>query len=117
MPATVDLLTQDHAVAPGNSVTTTIRLTNTGRIVDELTLEILGDAAPYATVEPAVVPLFPGARADATVTFRPPRATLPLAGAVPYAIRVRSREDRTFSVVVEGTLSIGVFLEINAHLS
>src|SRR5436305_3368958 len=105
MPATVDLLTQNLVVAPGNSVTTTIRLTNTGRIVDELTLEVLGDAAPYATIEPAVVPLFPAARADVPVTFRPPRATLPLAGAVPYAIRVRSRGDPAFSVVVEGRLA------------
>lgn len=117
MPASVDLVQPALAVTPGGSVSTTIRLTNTGRIVDEFALDVLGDAASYATVDPPRLPLFPNASGEATITFRPLRAALPAAGSVPYGVRVRAREDRAFSYVVEGTLQVGVVMDVGAHLS
>jgi hypothetical protein len=117
VPANVDLVNPNLAVQPGEAVSTTIRLTNTGRIVDELTLEVIGDAAAYATVQPAQVALFPGAQGEATVSFRPPRGPMPGAGVVPFGVRVRSQEDRSFSFVVEGRLQIGVLMAVAARLS
>ena len=73
MPASVDLVQPTLAVMPGETVSTTIRVTNTGRIVDELSFDVLGDAGGYTTIEPARVPLFPGAHGETTITFRPPR--------------------------------------------
>src|SRR6478672_8478996 len=107
MPASVDLVQPTLGVMPGEAVSTTIRVTNTGRIVDELSFDVLGDAAAYTTIEPARVPLFPGAHGETTITFRPPRGSSPAAGNVPFGIRVRSQEDRAFSFVVEGSLQIG----------
>ncbi len=117
MPASVDLVQADLAVQPGEAISTTVRLMNTGRIVDELSLEVLGAAAAYATIAPSQVPLFPGARGEATITFRPPRGTTPAAGTVPFGIRVRSQEDRSFSFVVEGRVRIGAVMDVGAHLS
>jgi hypothetical protein len=116
MPASVDLVTQGLAVTPGEAVSTTIRMTNTGRIVDEFALDVLGDASAYATIDPPRLPLFPGASGEATVTFRPPRSPLPPAGSVPFGVRVRAREDRAFSTVVEGTLQVAVVMDLGAHL-
>jgi hypothetical protein len=117
MPASVDLVTTGLAVTPGQTVTTTIRLTNTGRIVDEFSFDVLGDAAAYATIEPQRLPLFPGASGEAKVTFSPPRSPLPPAGNVPFGVRVRASEDRAFSSVVEGNLQVAVVMDVGAHLS
>ena len=117
MPATVDIVTPNLVVNPGEAVSTQLRLTNTGRVVDEITVEILGDAGPFASVDPAALPLFPGAHGVVTVTFRPPRGTSPLAGIMPVGFRVRSREDPAFSYVAEARLEIGAVLDVGARLS
>ena len=117
MPATVDIVTPNLVVNPGEAVSTQLRLTNTGRVVDEITVEILGDAGPFASVDPAALPLFPGAHGVVTVTFRPPRGTSPVAGIVPVGFRVRSREDPAFSYVAEARLEIGAVLDVRARLS
>ena len=55
------------------AATVEVRVRNTGTVVDEFTLDVLGDAAGWAAVEPPVLSLFPGAEGTANVVFRPPR--------------------------------------------
>jgi hypothetical protein len=116
VPANVELLTSRVSVRPGELATVTIRVTNTGRIVDEITLEPLGDAAAWMSVAPASLALFPGALGQAQITFAPPRGTTPTAGTYPFAVRVRSREDRSFSYVAEGRAEVAALMDVTARM-
>lgn len=97
------------AVDPGGRATTTIRVRNTGSIVDRFDIDVVGLAAGWATVDPASLSLFPGAEGTATVTFAPARASMPRAGTVPFGIRVRPAADPAGSAVEEGRVSVQPF--------
>jgi len=68
------------AVEPGADATCTVRIWNTGDVVDAYAVEVLGPAAAWTDVEPATVSLFPGSNGVALLTFRPPRTPDALAG-------------------------------------
>jgi hypothetical protein len=116
MGATATLRESSLAVEPGGQAQTEIRVRNDGAVVDQFTIDVVGDAAGWATVEPASLSLFPGAEETAKVTFRPPRASTTPPGAMPFGIRVRSKEDPAGSSVEEGALEIGSYLEPFAEL-
>ena len=65
MGASVTLVTPAVSVEPGGTVTVAVKVRNTGTVVDEFVLDVLGDAAGWATVAPPAVNLFPGAEGDA----------------------------------------------------
>ncbi len=117
MPATVELVNTSIVVAPGSAVTATIRIRNTGRIVDEFTLVPVGEFAAWMSVGPASLPLFPDATGEASVTFQTPRGSTPAAGTYPFAVRVRSREDPAFSYVAEGRIQVLPLLEVAARMT
>lgn len=116
MGATANLETKTISVQPGEVASVRIRVQNTGQVVDEFTLQVLGDAAGWALVAPPTVSLFPGKDEIATVTFRPPKTAQTKSGVVPFGIRVQSREDPPGSVVEEGSLSVGTFGDAGAEL-
>lgn len=116
MGATATLSATGLAVAPGEDVTCTVVVRNTGDLVDEFTVDVVGDAAGWATAEPATVNLVPGASASVVVRFAPPRATGVAAGRVPFGVRVTSREDPYGSVVEEGVVEVGEFTDLSAEL-
>jgi hypothetical protein len=105
------------AVEPGADATCTVRVWNTGDVVDAYAVEVLGPAAAWTQVEPATVSLFPGANGVARLTFRPPRTPDVLAGTLPFAVRVQSRDaGMATSVVEEGSLDVAPFAELAAEL-
>ncbi len=108
-PATV-------ALVPGDTATVAVRIRNTGTVVDEFDLGVVGDAQGWSAVDPAVISLFPGAEGDATITFTPPRLPSVPAGSMPFGLRVRSKEDPAGSIVEEGALDIAPFHEVSAEL-
>ena len=114
--ASVTLVTPAVAVEPGQSVSVTVKVRNTGSVVDEFALDVLGDAAAWAAVDPPTVNLFPGAEAEATAVFRPPRAASTPAGLVPFGLRARSREDPAGSAVEEGSVTVGGYADPHAEL-
>src|SRR3979411_1896681 len=116
MAATATLASKAVTVTPGGEAISEVRIRNSGTVVDQFTLEVLGDASAWAIVEPAVVPLFPGAEATARVRFKPPKSSSVLAKAIPFAVRVRSREDARASLVEEGVVEVGPFNETSAEL-
>lgn len=103
-------------VAPGDSAVVRLRVRNTGDTVEEYRLSPVGDAAGWASVEPAVLRLYPGAEGTAEVTFAPPRTPDALAGPSPFGIRVEPREHPGEANVVEGRLTISPFAEMRAEL-
>ncbi len=116
MAATATLATKTVTVTPGGEAVSEVRVRNSGTVVDQFTVEVLGDASAWAIVEPAVIPLFPGAEAVARIRFKPPKSSSVPARAVPFAVRIKSREDARASLVEEGTVEVGPFNDTFAEL-
>src|SRR3954451_24938880 len=114
--ASVTLVTPAVAVEPGQSVTVSVKVRNTGSVVDELGGLVLGVAAARARIEPATVNLFPGAEGEARAVFSPPRLSTTPSGLVPFGLRARSKEDPAGSAVEEGSVTVGVFSDPHAEL-
>jgi hypothetical protein len=102
---------------PGATTSCTVRVRNTGMVVDQVLLDILGDAKAWTTVEPDRLNLLPGTDAQAQVVFRPPRSSAVLAGPVPFAIRAMSSEDPDSSSIEEGAVEVGRFSDVRAVLA
>lgn len=104
------------AVVPGSQASLVIKVRNSGSVVDQMTISVVGEAAAWSTPEPATLSLFPGAEETATITFSPPRSASVAAGEMPFGVRVASQEDPAGSVVEEGRLDIAAFTEVGAEL-
>jgi hypothetical protein len=117
MGAIAVLGTRSVAVAPGAQASAEIRVRNNGTVVDQFTIQVLGDAAAWSTADPPVISLFPGAEQTARITFKPPRSPDVPAGPMAFGLRVASQEDPAGSVVEEGQLQVGAFSETSAELA
>lgn len=106
----------EDAVEPGTEATADVRIRNTGAVVDQFELDIAGDAASWTRVEPAQVNLMPGEEGSVVLVFAPPKSSQVVAGPVPYALRVMSREDTAGSSIEEGTITVGPYSQIAADL-
>jgi hypothetical protein len=101
---------------PGAEASCSIRVRNTGMVVDQVLLDVLGDARPWTTVEPDQLNLLPGTDALARVVFRPPRSAAVPAGTVPFAVRAMSQEDPDGSTIEEGAVEVSSFSDLRAVL-
>ncbi|MEU9469149.1 RICIN domain-containing protein [Streptomyces avermitilis] len=103
-------------VDPGGRTTVRLRLRNTGDVVDEYRFEPVGDVAPWTTVEPQTLRLYPGTTGTVELTFAPPRSPDAAAGPNPYAVRITPTEYPEATTVPEGNLTITPFTEVRAEL-
>ncbi|WP_329035106.1 hypothetical protein OHT61_04080 [Streptomyces sp. NBC_00178] len=103
-------------VDPGSSTTVRLRLRNTGDVVDEYRFEAVGDVAPYVSVEPPSLRLFPGTTGVVELTFAPPRTPDATAGPHPYGVRVLPTEHPGATTVAEGNVTFTTFMEVRAEL-
>lgn len=111
MGAIASLNPSTLSVEPGAEAALEVKVRNSGSVVDEFTIEVVGDGGPWATADPPTLALFPGAEGTSRITFRPPRASSTRAGTVGFGVMARSREDPTGSTVEEGSLDVAPFLE------
>jgi len=116
MGVTVVLERPDGSVPPGSESVRDIRIRNTGAVVDQFELDVVGDAASWAHVEPPFVNLMPGEEGSARLVFAPPRSSRVIAGPVPFALRVMSREDTAGSSIEEAVVTVGPFSQVAADL-
>ncbi|MDA8236668.1 MAG: hypothetical protein M0T75_02100 [Chloroflexi bacterium] len=116
MGALVTLSEKTLEVQPGAVATCTVTVKNTGTVVDQFSIDVLGDPGAWAAAEPAALSLFPGAEGTATVSFRPLRSATTPSGEQPFGVRVRSREDPAGSAVEEGVLVVGAYADTFAEL-
>lgn len=93
-----------------------LRLRNTGDVVDEYRFEPVGPIAPWTTVEPPTLRLYPGTTGTVELTFAPPRTPDATAGPNPYAVRITPTEHPEATTVPEGNLTITPFTEVRAEL-
>ncbi|MGW4275459.1 RICIN domain-containing protein [Streptomyces seoulensis] len=103
-------------VDPGGSTRVRLRLRNTGDVVDEYRFEPVGDIAPWTTVEPQTLRLYPGTTGTVELTFSPPRTPDATAGPNPFAVRITPTEHPEAVTVPEGNLTITPFTEVRAEL-
>ncbi|WDZ87014.1 hypothetical protein [Micromonospora cathayae] len=116
MSVAVGLVQTDLTVAAGDEVGCTVRVRNTASVVDQFTLDVVGDTGSWAEVEPKTMNLYPGTEEEARVTFRPPRSATVPAGTVDFGVRVRGQADPDGSVVEEGRVTVLPFVELAAEL-
>jgi hypothetical protein len=112
----VNLEPLSAAVEPGESTVVDLRLRNTGDIVEEYRVEVVGDPAMWCSVEPSTIRLYPGTTGEVSLTFAPPRASESAAGPHPYGVRVTPLEDPEGVTVPEGTLTVASFVDVRAEL-
>ena len=116
MPAAVSILTPSVTVQPGGTGVVVVQLRNTGTIVDQFAVNIVGDASAWARPVPPALSLFPDADGTVEIHFSPPRTSAVVAGAVPFGVRVTTQEDPEFSIVEEGILQIAGFAAVEAKV-
>lgn len=116
MGTTVSLSDTDLAVEPGSTVSTTLRVRNTGDVVDQITFQPLGDAARWITVEPSDVRLFPDTDESVAIRISPPRDSTSPPGRTDWAVRALPREDPEGSAVAEGTVVVAPFADVAAEM-
>ncbi|WP_308298778.1 hydrolytic protein [Streptomyces sp. GESEQ-35] len=104
-------------VAPGDIATTTLTVRNDSDIVEAYSLEVVGDCAPWTTVEPARVSLYPGTSEAVTIRLSPPRSPEIRAGELPLGVRVLPTEHPESVRVLETTVHIEAFHELQTELA
>lgn len=105
------------SVVPGEMGTTRIRIRNTGPVVDQFTLTVLGQPAAWTTVVPAALSLFPSADGVIELHFAPPRAPGVGSGPTPFGVRVVGSEDPDNPVVEEGEVNLLPFVDVTAKVT
>ncbi len=116
MATSVSLQQPTLSVEPGQSVSTELRVRNSGSVVDQFSFQPLGDAAAWITVDPPTVRLFPDTDAIVTVTIAPPRNSTSRAGVATWAVKAVPQEDPVGAAVGEGVVDIAAFVELAAEL-
>ncbi|HEV2783972.1 MAG TPA: hypothetical protein VGX25_31680, partial [Actinophytocola sp.] len=116
MGATATLSATSLAVAGGQQATCEVAVRNSGMVVDQFVIEVVGEPGNWATAEPPVVNLLPGEATTVTVRFAPPRSADVVAGPAPFGIRVSSQEDPAGSVVEEGVIDVAPFADLTAEV-
>ena len=88
MGITAVLLTPTLAVDAGESVATDVRLENDGPTAVQVRLSVTGGARPFSWVAPDTVSVPAGAHAAVRVGFHMPKASVPAAGPIPFALAI-----------------------------
>jgi hypothetical protein len=112
--ATLD--TQLLVLPPGGEASCELLIQNRGDIVEGYRIEVLGEAAPWATVEPPTLSVYPGTQAGARVVFRIPRGYDVPAADIPFGVRVLPVEHPEHAVVPEAIVRVGAYAETTAEL-
>ncbi|WP_156213117.1 hypothetical protein [Lentzea aerocolonigenes] len=103
-------------VVPGEVATIDLTIRNTGGVVDQFMLDVMGAATEWTTVEPQSVNLMPDQEATARIEFAPPRSSDVAAEELYFAVRVMSVEDTENTVVEEGVVEVREFRELAAEI-
>jgi hypothetical protein len=103
-------------VEPGSETECEVRVRNVGSVVDRISIEVLGTASRWATVEPPSANLYPGTDTAMRLRFAPPRTSDTAPGSAPFTVRAISGEHPATTAEEQGTLEIGVFRDLGIEL-
>ncbi len=79
-------------IEPGKVAAATLVITNRGRLVDNVRVEIPELPADWVTIETPAFAILPGGRSEVKVNLHPPRRHESLAGEYTFRVFVRSQE-------------------------
>lgn len=102
----LELATPRLAVAPGGAVTTELTVHNTGTMVERFHLWVVGDAGPWAQVEPLEVSAYPGDSATSAVTFTPPPPPTGPSGSIRFEVVADSTVHPSLQLTAPGTVTV-----------
>ncbi len=103
-------------VRPGDEVAVEVTVTNTGTVVDAISLDVVGVPADWARVDPPQLRLLPGRRGVARLVLSPPRSSTTTPGEVVLGLRARCQEAVGTDRVEEALLDVLPFVDIEAEL-
>jgi hypothetical protein len=103
-------------VEAGGEAVVWLRIRNTGDVVEEYHVDVVGAPALWCAIEPTPIRLFPGTTGSVRLRFAPPRSPDATAGPHPFGVRVRPVEVPDAVTVPEGNLSVIPFVDIHAEL-
>jgi hypothetical protein len=110
-------LLQDHpSVEPGGEARVGAWVRNGGDVVEKVKFTVAGEAEPWTQIEPNEVGLFPKQKGEVQVIFRPPRSWRVRSGLTPFRLVATSQSDVAVVDQADGTLDVGVFVDVNASL-
>ncbi|GLZ80348.1 hypothetical protein Afil01_51550 [Actinorhabdospora filicis] len=104
-------------VEPGATVETTATVRNGGSQVEEFVLIVVGPAAPWATIEPARLQVYPGQAATAVIRLAPPRRPDTQPGTAWFTVRAASTLHRGLTADAQGSVTVGAYRELSATLT
>jgi hypothetical protein len=113
---TATLVGEHGTVAPGGEIEVEVQVRNTGRVVDQFTVQPLGQPADWAEVDPAALQLMPNQEGAVRIRIRPPRSAEVQAGLIPFSVQVTSRADPATMVRIESSLELEPFGDIEVEL-
>lgn len=93
---------------PGGHASCGVLVRNLGLTADRFTLEVVGAAASWTTLDPPVLTLGPEEAGRVVAYFHPPRAAHVRAGSMPFGVLTTSALEATGSVV-EQLIEMGRF--------
>jgi hypothetical protein len=103
-------------IEAGGESSVSLRIRNTGEVVDEYHVDAVGDPALWCTIEPTTIRLYPGTTGSVQLVFKPPRGPEAAAGPHAYGVRVMPTEHPDAVTVIEGNLTVAPFTEVRAEL-
>lgn len=101
---------------PETTATVTAWVRNLSEVVETYHVDVVGDPASWAVVEPPLLSLLPGAEERTTITFHVPVADRVPSGLVPWGLRVRAETDPTSTAVEEAALEVEGVAVVAAEL-
>lgn len=96
----VALVSPGMAIDPGRQATATLTVTNRGRVVDTVSIEIPDLPPDWCTVETPRASLVPGAHIEVQVALHPPRRHDSLAGHYDFTVKVSSQEHQREAIAI-----------------
>ena len=96
----VALVSPAIAIDPGKQADATITVTNRGRVVDTVSVEITDLPAEWYTIDSAQSSLLPGSHLDVRVALHPPRRHDSLAGHYDFTVKVTSHEHQREAIAI-----------------
>lgn len=114
---TLSLSPNEVNVEPGGEAVFEVLVRNTGTIVDQFTIQVTGDAARWAFVDPPSVNLYPDSDAAVvTLRFSPPSSPFTPAGPARFEVRAVSGENSNISAAGRGVVNVAPFYALSATL-
>lgn len=116
MSTVAQLEVESVTVEAGSRVSVPLNVRNTGEVVEDYLIDIVGVPSAWTTVEPAHFTLYPGTAQEATVDIHPPRSSGVPAGAMQFGVHVVPTEHPDQAVVPEAVVEVLPYLDTTAEL-